>query len=77
MVRTPPMVLAVAVSLGKPRSRKPTSVVVPPMSTTTASCKPVRKAAPRMLLVGPAEQVKMGKRCAYSVLISVPSFWLI
>lgn len=36
------------------------SVVVPPISTTMAFGRLERKAAPRMLLVGPEEKVKTG-----------------
>ena len=52
LVRTPPTSTATADSRGKPRASTPTSVVVPPMSTTTAFSWSERKAAPRMLLVG-------------------------
>ena len=53
LVRTPPTWTMLLASLGKPRRRQPTSVVVPPTSTTMASSMRDRKAAPRMLLVGP------------------------
>ncbi len=55
-VRTPPTSTAPLASLGKPDFRWPTSVVVPPTSTTIASRSPDRKAAPRMLFVGPDEK---------------------
>ncbi len=49
-----------AACLGKPFTNTPTSDVVPPMSTTTALSRRVRKAAPLMLLVGPEENVSTG-----------------
>ena len=52
-VRTPPISTTLLASRGKPARSTPTSVVVPPTSITTASCNPVRNAAPRMLFVGP------------------------
>ena len=55
-------------SLGKPSLSTPTSVVVPPMSTTMASRNPERKAPPRMLLVGPEENVSTGYWVASSAL---------
>ena len=50
------------------------SVVVPPMSSTMASLRPERKAAPRMELVGPLAKVSTGKRLACSASSKVPSF---
>lgn len=47
-------------SRGKPFMMTPTSVVVPPMSTTMAFFFPERKAAPRILLVGPEANVRAG-----------------
>ena len=52
-VRTPPISTTLLASRGKPWRRLPTSVVVPPTSTTSASSSPDRNAAPRMQLVGP------------------------
>ena len=52
-VRTPPTSTTLFASRGKPCRRLPTSVVVPPTSTTSASRRPERNAAPRMLFVGP------------------------
>ena len=52
-VRTPPTSTTLLASRGKPWRRLPISVVVPPTSMTSASLRPERKAAPRMLLVGP------------------------
>ena len=43
-VRTSPMSTSVEASRGKPFTRTPTSEVVPPMSTTTASLAPERNA---------------------------------
>ena len=61
---------------GKPCCSTPISVVVPPTSTTMASRKPLRKAAPRILLVGPEAKVSTGYSLAKSAFIKVPSFWL-
>ena len=55
-------------SLGKLFLMTPTSVVVPPMSTTMALGIPERKAAPLILLVGPEENVRTGYRMASSPL---------
>ena len=52
------------------------SVVVPPTSTTMASSRPERKAAPRIELVGPEAKLYTGKRSATSARITVPSFWV-
>ena len=63
-------------SRGKPALRWPTSVVVPPTSTTMASWRPDRYAAPLMLLVGPDENEYTGNTSAKSARITVPSFWV-
>ena len=55
-------------SLGKLLLSTPTSVVVPPMSTTIALGMPDRNAAPLMLLVGPEEKVRTGYFMASSPL---------
>ena len=60
LVRTSAMSTSVAASRGKPLTSTPTSDVVPPMSTITASSAPDRKAPPRMLLVGPEANVRIG-----------------
>ena len=60
LVRIPPMSTAIEDSRGKPFTSAPMSVVVPPTSITIASCMPVRKAAPRMLFVGPDPNVSTG-----------------
>ena len=69
---------------GKPLgSNTPTSVVVPPTSTTItlfpeSSCFtksiPARYDAPRMEFVAPDEKVLMGNRAASAAVIKVPSF---
>ena len=51
-------------SLGNPFLSTPTSVVVPPMSTTMALRNPERNAPPRILLVGPEENVSTGYSAA-------------
>ena len=56
----PPTSLWVDASLGKPSLRVPMSVLVPPTSTTSAFFSPDSHIAPRMLLVGPEENVRMG-----------------
>lgn len=49
---------------GNPSVIDPTCMVVPPMSITITIpfCTPVRKAAPRMLLVRPDVKVSTGRR---------------
>ncbi len=74
LVRTPPTSTVVAACLGKPLCSNPTSVVVPPMSSTMASDSPDRNAAPRIELVGPLAKVSTGKRSAMAASMSVPSF---
>ena len=59
-VRTSPISTATDASLGNPRCSTPTSVVVPPTSTTAQSSTPERKAAPRIELVGPEAKVATG-----------------
>jgi hypothetical protein len=61
-------------SRGNPLTSTPTSVEVPPTSTTSESELPVRNAAPRTLLAGPEPIVRTGCRSAWSSAISVPSF---
>ena len=60
LVVTPPHFTLVDASLGNPFCNTPTSVVVPPISTTMASLLLDKNAAPRMLLVAPEENVKTG-----------------
>ena len=74
LVLTPPTSTATVAWRGKPLCSEPTSVVVPPISTTIASATPDRNAAPRIELVGPEAKVSTGKRLAKSASISVPSF---
>jgi len=54
--------------LGNPLQSTPTSVVVPPISTTMASCTLERWAAPRILFVGPDAKVRTGNSLALSSL---------
>ena len=75
-MRTPPISTATEASRGKPWASAPISAVVPPISTTIASFKPDRKAAPRIEFVGPDAKVSTGFCSAKSALISVPSFWV-
>ena len=49
----------------------PTSVVVPPMSITTASSTPLKNAAPLILLVGPDDMVSTGSFLAFASLSDV------
>ena len=60
LVVTPPHFTLADASLGNPFCNTPTSVDVPPISTTMASLLLDKNAAPRMLLVGPEENVKTG-----------------
>ena len=60
LVRTPPISTPWGDSRGKPLVSTPTSVEVPPMSATSESDIPVRKAAPRTLLAGPLPIVRTG-----------------
>ena len=76
LVRTPPTSTACIDSRGKPSTRMPTSVEVPPTSITRASLSPASALAPRMELVGPEASVKTGYLTACSAVISVPSFWV-
>ena len=70
----PPISTPYEDSRGKPLTSTPTSVEVPPTSTTRESEMPVRNAAPRTLLAGPLPIVSTGYRSAWSRLINVPSF---
>ena len=54
--------------LGNPLTSTPTSVVVPPISTTMALRRPDKNAAPLILLVGPEENVRTGYLLASSAL---------
>lgn len=81
-ILTPANSLNAAACLGNPlASNKPTSVVVPPTSTTIMgsffpSCwsRATRNAAPLILLVGPLLNVLIGNFAAASPLKIVPSF---
>ena len=60
LVRTPPISTPWDDSRGKPLVSTPTSVEVPPTSTTSESDITVRNAAPRTLLAGPLPMVRTG-----------------
>lgn len=73
---------------GKPLGNNtPTSVVVPPTSTTMIllpeppSCfirsMPARYDAPRIEFVAPDEKVLIGKRAASAAVVNVPSFYFL
>lgn len=73
LVLVPPMVAPSGSSLGLPFLIIPISVVVPPMSMTTASLTPVRHMAPIRLAAGPDIIVSTGLRLASASLIMDPS----
>ena len=73
IVRNPPTVAPSGSSLGRPRSSTATSVVVPPMSETTASSRPVMWRAPTRLAAGPERMVSMGRALAKEAETSAPS----
>src|SRR3954466_3199315 len=75
-VRTSPISTTELAARGKPRRNCPTSVDVPPTSTTIASSRPDRKAAPRMELVAPEAKLMTGNAVAVLADITVPSFWV-
>ena len=75
-VRTPPISTTEFASRGKPRRNSPTSDEVPPTSTTIASARPERNAAPRIELVAPEAKLITGSAIAASADITVPSFWV-
>ena len=75
-VRTPPISTTELASRGKPRRNCPISVEVPPTSTTIASARPDRNAAPRIELVAPEAKLVTGSAVAASAAITVPSFWV-
>jgi hypothetical protein len=54
----------------------PISVVVPPMSITTASLQPVKNDAPTIELVTPDAKVLMGHLEQISASTIVPLFWV-
>ncbi len=60
LVRTPATLTSVVASRGKPRCSTPTSLVVPPTSTTAQVSTPDSTVAPRMELVGPEAKVATG-----------------
>ena len=73
-MRTPPISTPTADSRGNPWAIAPTSVLVPPTSTTSASARPVRAAAPRIEFDGPPPIVRTGSDRAWPTPIIVPSF---
>jgi hypothetical protein len=58
---------------GRPSRSSAISVVVPPISETSASRAPVIQRAPTMLAAGPLRMVSMGRSSANSAEISAPS----
>ncbi len=58
---------------GRPFRSTARSVVVPPISTTTASFIPVRAIAPMMLAAGPERIVSIGRSIACASLMRLPS----
>ncbi len=60
LVRTSASFTAVDAARGKPWTRIPTSVLVPPTSTTMAFSIPARNAAPRIEFVGPDDMASTG-----------------
>ena len=73
MVRKPPTVAPSGSSRGRPLSSTATSVVVPPMSETTASSSPVMWRAPTRLAAGPDRMVSIGRCRAKAAETSAPS----
>mmetsp|Transcript_35243 Transcript_35243/g.99362 ORF Transcript_35243/g.99362 Transcript_35243/m.99362 type:complete len:244 (-) Transcript_35243:419-1150(-) len=73
LVRTPPSNTTDDARRGKPLSRAPASVVLPPTSSTTALATLVRNEAPRILLVGPLVVKNMGDVAAAVAPTMVPS----
>jgi hypothetical protein len=59
-VRTPATLISAVASRGNPPASTPTSLVVPPMSTTAHVPRPESSAAPRIELVGPEAKVATG-----------------
>ena len=60
IVRHPPTNAPSALTTGRPPDTIAMSVVVPPMSETTKSARPVRKPAPTTLAAGPERIVSTG-----------------
>ena len=73
MVRKPPTLAPSGSSRGRPLSSTPTSVVVPPISATTASSTPARRRAPTRLAAGPDRMVSIGRALAKAAVTSAPS----
>ena len=73
IVRQPPISAPSALISGRPWLTIATSVVVPPMSETAKSFRPVRNPAPTTLAAGPDRIVSTGYSRATSARISEPS----
>ena len=73
LVLFPPMTVPSGSRLGRPFLRIPMSVVVPPMSMTTASLTPAMDMAPIRLAAGPERIVSTGLSLAKESFIIVPS----
>lgn len=73
LVLTPPILTYEDANLGNPLISYDTSVLVPPISITTAFYIPVNIYAPLREFVGPLENVYTGYFNAYSHVNSVPS----
>jgi hypothetical protein len=73
MVRHTPTKAPSARITGRPPETTAISVVVPPISETTKSSRPVRKPAPTTLAAGPDRMVSTGYSSAISAFISEPS----
>ena len=77
MVRQPPTSAPSAATCGLPLCKKPTSVVVPPMSDMMKSSSPESHLAPTRLAAGPDSTVSMGRIATLSASASVPSPFMI
>ena len=73
LVLLPPITVPSGSRLGWPFLRIPMSVVVPPMSMTTASFTPVMLMAPMRLAAGPDRMVSTGLSLANESFIMLPS----
>ncbi len=73
MVRHAPTRAPSALITGRPPETTATSVVVPPMSETMKSSRPVRNPAPTTLAAGPDRMVSTGYSRAICAFISEPS----
>ena len=73
IVRNPPTRAPWGSISGRPPRSRATSVVVPPMSDTSASSAPVSHRAPTMLAAGPDRIVSIGRIRTIAAEISAPS----